>query len=76
MTIVLMFIPDSCAYRAHAEGCKNTSNVFKGKQRRHRVPGTFVDVAHAQRWSDDDESEKAGAPTKANFAACPCTKKL
>lgn len=65
---VIVFSHDS-KYRVHKVGCP------AAKEGKHR---TLIhhegDAQSALQWCHDDESEKAGKPTKAHAAICKCAK--
>lgn len=72
MSYVLTFVYNTCAYRAHAQGC---SAAVRTRDKGLIEPETFETVEAARMWADTDESDKAGKPTRANFKACACCKK-
>lgn len=70
MKYALLFIPKSCRYTVHAASCSAATDV---PDVRHRL-GEFDSVAAARTYANQDESEKAGEPTKAIWRQCNCTK--
>lgn len=71
MKYVLTFVHNTGAYRAHALGC---SAAVSSKNKSLIEPEKFESVESARAWADEDESAKAGAPTRSNFKACACCK--
>jgi len=70
---VLVFMPNTCAYRCHAAGCKAAEhNPLAKKLPVMRLDPLFDTVAQARAFADADESEKAGASVQASFKACKC----
>ena len=71
MKFVLCFSTTTAGYRCHAITCKAATD----SARYHLMPETFETVDAARACANDDESQKAGEPTRADFKACACCRK-
>jgi hypothetical protein len=66
---LITFSHNNCSYRVHKLGCP------AAKEGKHRTVWEHEGDAHsALQACHNDESEKAGKPTKANAAICKCAK--
>lgn len=78
MKYVLVFMPNTCAYCVHDEGCSAATNQTKanGGARRHRIPQTFETIEAARTYADVDEYEKGDDEgcADARFRVCKCAK--
>lgn len=71
---VLAFMHSTAAYRCHAEGCSAAKDNPTARNAISIFPERFGSVQECRAFADADESEKAGAKTKANFRVCKCAK--
>lgn len=81
MKYVLVFLPNTCTYACHADGCKAASHNPRGNGAayRMRIDEAFSTVDAAHKWADEDEfSKRDDAVTKpdglAKFRLCACAK--
>jgi hypothetical protein len=71
MKFVVTFVMNTARYCVHTEGC---SAAFTGKTK-NLIPDTFDSIDSAVKWANEDESQKAGEPTKAILTICACAHK-
>lgn len=71
----LIFVRYTCRYSCHAWDCpaaKDTRKQFRILT--ENSPQDFDSIEAARAYADEDESTKAGQPTKAIWRVCKCTK--
>lgn len=72
MKFTLTFSATTAKYACHAMSC----TAAQGNEERgiHGPLGEFETIAEARAFADQDESDKAGQPTKAGWKLCPCAR--
>jgi hypothetical protein len=71
MKYTLTFSARTAKYACHAINCTAAQNPGRGV---HGPFGEFETIAAAREYANDDESSKAGEPTKAGWNLCKCAR--